>query len=118
MEDITVYRNSSYKMTYAHTDGTVALPLTGCTVYFTVKNEKWDSDMTDTTALVSKTVTSHTDASNGLTEWVLTDADLNINPGKYYYDVIVEENGKSLPPVLQGKFKVLPVTTNRNVGNE
>lgn len=114
--DIKIFRNRAYPFVYNHKDSDGnSLPLVGATVYFTVKSDVWDDDMSDTNALIKKTVTSHTDEVAGITEWELSDSDTNIAPGKYYYDVIVEFDGKSLPPVLYGKFEIVGTPTNRNV---
>lgn len=119
MNDITIFRNRTYPFKYRHTDTTgAAVSLSGATVYFTVKMDEWDTDATDSAALIQKTITAHTDADGGLTEWEITDADTDLEPGKYYYDVIVEFNGKSQPPSLYGRFTVTGTPTNRNVGNE
>jgi hypothetical protein len=117
---ITVFRGRTYPFIYNHTDTTGdAVPLTGCTVYFTVKESEYDSDATDTAAAIKKTVTSHTDAAAGITGWTLDDLDTYIEPGKYYFDVIIEDSsGHAEPPSLYGTFKVEGTPTNRNVGNE
>lgn len=117
---ITIYRGRTYDFTYNHTDSTgAAVPLTGCTVYFTVKSSDYDSDATDAAAAIKKTITSHTNAAGGVTAWTLNDLDTYIAPGKYHYDVIVEDSsGLSQPPSLFGDFKVIGTPTNRNVGNE
>lgn len=119
MNDITIFRNRTYPFTYNHTDTAgAAVSLTGATVYFTVKSVWWDSSAADTTALIQKTITSHTDPDAGVTEWTINDSDTDIAPGRYYYDVVVEFDGKSQPPSLYGKFTVTGTPTNRNVGNE
>jgi hypothetical protein len=117
---LELYRGVTYDFRYNHTDTAGApVPLTSCTVYFTVKTAKFDTDTTDSTAAIKKTVTSHIDAAGGITSWTLNDADMEITPGKYYYGVIVENAaGLSAPPSLLGELIVLPQTTNRNVGNE
>jgi hypothetical protein len=120
---IELYRGVSYPFTYAHKDTTgAAVPLTGKRVYFTVKPEESDSDSTDEAATIKKTISSgsHTNAGAGLTAWTLTDEDTYQDPTDYFYSVIVEDEatGLSEPPSLIGKLKILPQTTNRNVGNE
>lgn len=107
-------------MTYNHTDGNGdPVAITGSTVYFTVKEDEYDTNASDTNALIQKTITSHTDAAGGITGWQLDDSDTYIEPGKYYFDVVVEDSsGKAEPPSLYGKFEVVGTPTNRNVGNE
>jgi len=111
--NLSLYRGVAYAMNYTHTS-----PLTGGTVYFTVKPNEYDSNLTDSDATPKKTITSFT--NGGLTaSWTLTDLDMYIEPGKYYYDIIVEGADKlALPPIFEGQFKVSGHPTNRNVGNE
>lgn len=122
-QKLSIYRGKAYPFQYLHTDTAGdAVSLVGHTVYFTVKTAKWDDDATDTSAVIKKTVTSaeHTDAAGGISDFTLTDADTYITPGKYYFDVIVEDEatGLSDPPSLIGEVTILPTRTNRNVGNE
>lgn len=113
--NISLYRGVTYPSQYQHTDGNgVSLPLTGCTLFFTIKDAKYDEDATDTTAIYKATVTSHTDAANGVTEWETLIPATGVNPGKYYYDITVQEaDGDQLPPVLIGECKILGKRTNR-----
>jgi hypothetical protein len=119
MAKIEVYRGTSYPIVYNHTDAAGAVPLTGKTLYFTVKADKYDADATDSGALISKTVTSHTDAANGISGFTLTDADTFKEPGKYYFTFLVEDNTTHLsePPSVTGTFSILPQQTNRQVAN-
>lgn len=117
---ISIFRGTTYTVTYHHTDDTgAAVDLTGSTIYFTVKSDQFDTDATDTTALIKKTVVSHTDATHGLSAFTLDDSDTYVEPGKYYYSLIVEDgNGHAAPPSLYGRFEIEGHATNRNVGNE
>jgi hypothetical protein len=120
-QNLELFRATTYEMSYTHTAS-----MTGGTVYYTVKTVEWDSDATDTTATIKKTITSFSSATvGGVTvagakaSWTLTDTDMYIEPKTYFYSLIYEDaSGKSLPPIFTGKFKVDPHTTNRNVGNE
>lgn len=114
---ISLYRGVTYPSTYQHTDGSgVNLPLTGCTVYFTIKTAKYDEDATDTSAIYKETITSHTAPLTGLTSWNTLIPATGVTPGKYYFDIVVEDaTGKQLPPVLIGECQILGKRTNRNV---
>lgn len=111
-QNLEVYRGIGFNMSYTHVE-----PMTGGTVYFTVKANKYDTDAADTTGVPKATVTTFTNA--GLKgSWTITDASMYIEPGKYYYDIIFEpSSGPSLPPIFEGEFKVLPHATNRNTVN-
>lgn len=113
---ISLYRGVTYPSVYQHTDGNGAkLPLTGCTVFMTIKNTLYDDDTSDTTNVIFKnTQTSHTDAANGLTGWNTLIPAVGIEPGKYYFDIVVKDTtGVELPPVISGTCTVLGKQTNR-----
>ncbi len=115
---MSIHRGVTYDIVYHHENSTGdPVPLTGCTIYFTVKTEEWDTNTTDTSAVIKKTTSVHTNAAAGLSGWKLTDADTQVaEPGDYYFDIIVEDaSGESLPPCVIGAFIVKPKQTNRNV---
>lgn len=91
--------------TFLDTDGVTPINLTGGTAYFTV-NE--DSDpANDGTAVIQKTATSFTDATNGEHTFTLTHDDTNIDAGEYWYDVqFVDSNGAYVSS-YRGKFTVM-----------
>lgn len=64
--------------------------LTGTTVKFTVKRNFQDPDAN---ALIKVDTTSHTDPTNGVTEFDFSSSNMNIK-GEYYYDVCVEIGGQ------------------------
>ncbi len=125
---LEVYRGVSYPVIYNHTDSSGAsVPLTNMTLYFTVKADKHDTSADDSTALIQKTITSHTgtvegytlSAAGGVTGFYLTDVDTYIEPGKYYYVFLVEDNTtfRTEPPSVFGTFTILANQSNRQVVN-
>lgn len=60
----------------------VAINITGYTIYFSLKRNKYD-----TTAVLAKTITSHTAPTLGQTQIALTNAETAILNGSYYYDI-------------------------------
>lgn len=113
---IKLYRGVTYPTQYQHTDGNGnKLPLTGCTVFMTIKNTIYDDDAADTTnAIFKNTQTSHTDPTNGLTGWNTLIPATGVLPGKYYFDIVVKDStGIELPPVISGTCTVLAKQTNR-----
>lgn len=113
---ISLYRGVTYPAVYQHTDGNGnTLPLTGCTVFMTIKNTTYDDDATDTTNTIFKTtVTSHTNAAAGLTGWNVLVPATGVVPGKCYFDIVVRDStGNDLPPVIIGVANILSKTTNR-----
>jgi hypothetical protein len=94
-----------YKLTLKDVSTGTPIDLTGATIWFTMKPAITDDD---TNAVIQKQVTSHTDAVNGETEIVLTNADTqNLVLGTYYYDIqYVAANG-DVKTIIAGKLKVI-----------
>lgn len=113
---LTLYRGVTYPSSYQHMDGNGnKLPLTGCTVFFTIKPVEFDEDSADTSAVFKQTVTSHADAPNGYTTWDTLIPATGVTPGKgYYCDIVVQDStGKDLPPVFLSKVTISGKVTNR-----
>ena len=108
--NLTVRRGTTQPFTYTHPEA-----MTGGTIYFTVKPAEFDADADDSDALIFKTITTFT-SGDTVASWELSDSDLQIEPDTYYYDVVYEAaDGKTIPPIVEGKFKVVGKVTNRNV---
>ena len=105
---LQTYRENSMTITLTFAD----VDLTGATVYFTVKSAA-DSDTTDSSALIKKDITSHTDAVNGLTEIALLPADTDIAVGKYKYDIKLKKADGQQTTTQVGEFIVKEAITNR-----
>lgn len=65
-------------------DGT-PFDLSGTTIKFILKKDKEDGS----SVILEKTITTHTDPTAGKSEIVLTSAETNITPGKYYYAIVL-----------------------------
>lgn len=113
--DITLYRETDQDITfqYYEADGVTERTLNGATVYFTAKRNKFDNSADDATAVILKTVTSHTDAVNGLTTISLSDTDTNVDPQTYFYDIKVEESDNKKYLAQTGLCQVVGTPTNR-----
>lgn len=85
---ITVGRKKPYTFVTTVTEDGAAYNLTGKTVWFTVK-QFLDTDETNAEAVITKIVSSHTDAPAGITAISLTATDTNLNEGTYFYDIHV-----------------------------
>lgn len=83
--DMQVIRRDdvAFEITFKDSDG-VAIDITGATVFFTVKKRITDPD---SEAVISKTITSFTDPTNGLATLQLSNTDTDITPGKYVFDI-------------------------------
>ena len=115
MSDITLYRSSDEDITfqYYEANGTTPRTLVGATVFFTVKDNYYDNNATDTTAIITKTVTSHTTPASGITTINLSDTQTTVDPKVYFYDVRVKEVDGSIHMATQGNCTVIGTPTNR-----
>ena len=109
---ITVGRNLPYSFVVTITQGGSAYNLTGKTVWFTVKR-KLDTDMTNSSALIAKTITSHTNAAGGVTTISLVGSDTqNLDVGTYLYDLQVGTGASDRLWSGNGQFTVEAPTRN------
>lgn len=112
MATLNVNRGTTYTIDLQYQKNGVDTTLVGATVRFTVKEEEFDSDATDTTALVKKNVTDGNSA--GQATITLTPSDTaTVEPGKYFYDIKVKEAGGEVYKVDEGKFVLDGSPTNR-----
>lgn len=96
--------NRTINVTFLDSDGATAVNLTGGTAYFTVNSSSDPSD--DTGAVIQKTATSFTDATNGEHTFTLTHSDTNITPGTYWYDLQFVDTLGNYLSAYRGKFIV------------
>ena len=88
----------------------IAIDLTGCTVFLTVKRNLQDSD---SLALISKTVTSHTSPTTGETSFSFSDSDVNFI-GDFYYDIKIKSVSGLISSVFSDLFILVDHVTIRN----
>lgn len=86
--------------------------LVGATVRFTVKTSEYDSSTTDATAVITKNITNGT--AGGQATITLSPADTaTLEPGKYFYDIKVQEAGGSIYKCVEGTITLDGSPTNR-----
>ena len=79
-----------------------AVDITGWTIKLTVKPTQ---NATDGAAIISKTVSSHTDAANGLTTISIDATDTAaVTPGNYYYDILIVDDASKRQNSSTGLF--------------
>jgi len=112
MANLTLDRGTTYTIGLQYQKNGVNHTLVGATVRFTVKDIEYDASTDDATALVEKNVTDGN--SSGEAEIVLDPVDTaTIEPGKYYYDIKVEEAGGEVYKIDEGRFNLGGSPTNR-----
>jgi hypothetical protein len=114
MGKFTVDRGTTFTIDIVYKKNGVAASLTGATIRFTVKSSEFDTSADDSTALVLKNVTSHSDPENGISLITLDPVDTaTITPGKYRYDIKVAEAGGAVYKIDEGVLKIDGSPTNR-----
>lgn len=116
MAKLKINRGTTYSRTVNYQENGVATSLVGSTVRFTMKSSEWDTSTTDSTALVTKNITTGT--SGGVAVITLTPADTaTITPGEYPYDIKVDKGslGTTVYKIDEGTIVLDGSPTNRLV---
>lgn len=113
MGKLTARRGDTTTITVVYTLNGVAVDLTDATVFFTVKPTLPTDDSDDSAAIITETVTSHSDPTAGTTIIELSAAQMTVNAGNYHYDIQVKDSDDNITTIDVGTFKVLPDVTRR-----
>lgn len=114
MATLKVNRGTTYTIGIVYKKDGAPATLVGATVRFTMKSSEYDSDTSDTSALIKKDITSGDSGGNATI--VIAPADTaTIDPGKYYYDIKVEEASGDIYKIDEGKVTLDGSPTNRRV---
>lgn len=104
MADLEMYRGDDKTINLTFTDSTGSpIDLTSASIFFTVKKFGTDGD---SAALISKKVTSHTQATAGLSSITISDIDSNISIGNYKFDIQLVDSASSVTTVTTGSFTI------------
>jgi hypothetical protein len=104
-------RNTTYPITHFYQfNGQPAT--TGLKLFFTVKASKFDTDPTDNTALIKKTIVMT--GSQTLFHINPTDVVDSVAEGKYYYDLKILDSISGMILGDSGTFKITAHPTNRD----
>ena len=114
MAKLTINRGTTYSRTVNYSVNGTPTTLVGATVRFTMKTAEYDSDATDSEAVVTKNVTDGT--AGGVAVITINPSDTAmLTPGKYFYDikVDVDSDGATVYKVDEGTIKLDGSPTNR-----
>jgi hypothetical protein len=112
MANLKVNRGTTYTIEFQYQRDGVDTTLVGATVRFTVKAAEYDSNATDSDAIILKNVTDGD--ANGQATIVIDPADTAlVAPLKYYYDIKVEQADGEIYKVDQGRLTLDGSPTNR-----
>ena len=106
--DLTLYKNKTKRWELVFEKDSAAIDITDYTIYLTVKTKKSDADAS---AVLSKTITTHTAPTSGKSEIALTKAETNtLDIGNYWYSIDYNngESGTDLDEgvLMEGKLTV------------
>jgi hypothetical protein len=112
MTSLTVVRKTTntYNITFKDSAGD-AIDITNWTVLFTVKRSV---DETDAQAVISKTVTSHSDPTHGITTITLSSSDTDKIQGEYLYDIAYVDDSGNRKATEPDTFIILGTVTQRS----
>lgn len=114
MAQLKINRGTTYTIGVAYQRNGVAETLVGATVRFTAKTTEFSTDLTDADASISKNVTDGT--ADGLATITINPADTSsLTPGKYFYDIKVEDASGNIYKIDEGTIKLDGSPTNRTV---
>jgi hypothetical protein len=107
-----VSRGDTWKKTLKFYSDSGRVDISTWTIFLTVKEKVTDPDAS---AKISKTITVHTDPTNGETQISLTSIDTDITVGNYVFDIqIVTPALADVRTILTGTFSILSDITIRN----
>lgn len=114
MGKFNIDRGTTFTIDIVYKKNGVAASLAGATIRFTVKSVEYDDSTTDSTAVIAKNVTSHTNAAAGLSSILINPTDTaTLTPGKYRYDIKVAEAGGAVYKIDEGIITLDGSPTNR-----
>jgi len=110
---ITIIKRDSYSFPLTFKDADCnAIDITGYTIFFTVKTLA-NIDSADTTAIIQKTIETHTDPTQGESLIELTNTDTDQTAGSYWYDVQVKTPAGNITSCMKGQFEIMQDVTKR-----
>ncbi len=112
MAKLIITRGTTYTIGINYQRNSVAETLVGATVRFTMKSAEFDTDTDDSDASVLKNVTDG-DANGQATITINPSDTATLTPGKYFYDVKVQESGGSVYKIDEGTVVLDGSPTNR-----
>ena len=114
LTNITLKRGDDFIATITLKVDNTPVDITGYTFFFTVKKRN-DNVVNDSTALIQKIITSHTDPTNGITTLDLSNTDTDITPGEYFYDVQYKDTDNRITTITESPLFIVNADTTRRI---
>jgi len=101
---ITIFRGDSENIVTTVKDSAgVGIDITGFTFWLTIKTLESDADAV---AVIQKEVTTHTTPTSGITTFVLSNTDTDIEATDYQYDIQMKNTTGEITTLVRGTFVV------------
>ncbi len=114
MAKLKINRGTTYTIGVLYKKNGEVATLVGAAVRFTMKSAEYDSSTDDSTAVVTKDVTTGT--AQGEATITIDPVDTaTLEPNTYYYDIKVEEAGGAVYKIDEGTVVLDGSPTNRLV---
>lgn len=96
-------------------DGVTPFNLAGCEVFFTLNSSEQPSDDgTDSTAVIKKSTSSFSGASNNIAQIALQNSDTQpLTEGVYWYDIQLKDSSGNIYSLGRNTFQVIDDITTR-----
>jgi hypothetical protein len=102
--NIDIYQGDDYSWGFEFTANDVPIDITGWSIYLTAKRNITDPD---SSAVIQKIVTSHTDPVNGKSAMNLTHTETDAFPeGILIYDIQIKTLAGEIHTIYKGQMKV------------
>lgn len=116
MSKISIIRWDDYNMSISFTNkDKTAVDLTGCTLFFTVKEKTKLKEDSDDIFLIKKDITQHIDPEAGKTALILTNTETDIETGTFVYDFQIRTVWGELHSTVRWEFVVVEDVTKRKI---
>lgn len=112
MAQLKINRGTTYTIGIVYKRNGVATTLVGATVRFTMKTVEWDTNVTDSDAILLKNITDGNSAGEATITIDPVDT-ATVTPDKYYYDIKVEQADGEIYKIDEGTIKLDGSPTNR-----
>lgn len=112
MSALKIDRGTTFPITVNYLRNGVAASLVGATVRFTMKSAEYSTDTTDSDAVIAKNVTDGTAEGTAIVT-INPEDTATLTPGKYYYDIKVENADGDIYKLIEGTVKLDGSPTNR-----
>ena len=112
---LQINRGTTYSISYTYLVDGVATSLVGATVRFTIKEDEFDSDLTDSDALVLKNITTGNAQGQATITLDPVDTQQIVPSKKYYFDIKVDldSDGATVYKTAEGIVALDGSPTNR-----